>query len=161
MRSVAFLITLVMASSAVSGCLDKLGGDDYNISITQIGTPTDELDLLFVVQLDSNASIDFTDIHIDLGKAMGCTGPSNSSDCSYAEQGDMDGLWEQGEGLEIYEAHRNWCDYGNSSNNHGDCTEITFDIYLTPRNGPQFKMNSNNSDISVSPFGDRTIIQMN
>ena len=94
----------------------------------------------------SDTSIDFSDIHMDLGKAMGCM--EGREGCDYVEKGDMDGFWEQGEKLEIHEFRENWCDTGNSSNQHGDCTEITLDIYLNPRSVPQFTI-------------DRTTIQMN
>ena len=145
MNKLAYLLSLTMLLASLAGCTNPLS-EEYEFSVSQVGTPTDDLDLLFVIQLDSDASIDFTDIDIDLGKAMGCT--NGREGCDYAEQGDMDGLWEEGEGLELYEFGENWCDIGNTSNPHGDCTEITLDIYLIPRSGPQFS-------------NGRTIIQMN
>ena len=146
MNKLAYILSLTMILASLAGCTNPLSGEKYEFSVSQVGTPTDDLDLLFVLQLDSDASIDFTDIHIDLGKAMGCT--DGREGCDYAEQGDMDGLWEEGEGLELYEFRDNWCDTGNASNPHGDCTEITLDIYLNPRSGPQFS-------------NDRIVIQMN
>ncbi|MDA8623416.1 hypothetical protein N9V58_01080 [Candidatus Poseidoniales archaeon] len=128
-----------MLLAPLAGCTsstDDSPVEEYEFSVYHVGTPTSDMDLLFVLQLDSNVSIDFTDIHIDLGAAMGCT--NGREGCDYAEQGDMDGLWEQGERLEIYEFQENWCDSGNASNSRGDCTEINLDIYINPRSGTQF-----------------------
>ena len=139
MNKHAYLLSLVVLLATLAGCTSSPTDpptEEYEFSVSEVGPPPDDLDLLFVLQLDSNVSIDFTDIQIDLGKAMGCT--DGREGCDYAERGDMDGLWEQGEGLEIYEFRENWCDTGNASNPHGDCTEISLDIYLNPRSGPQF-----------------------
>ncbi len=108
MNKHAYLLSLVMLLAPLAGCTSSSAtpSEEYQFSVSEVGTPTDDLDLLFVLQLDSNVSIDFTDIHIDLGKAMGCT--DGREGCDYAERGDMDGLWEQGEGLEIYEFRENW-----------------------------------------------------
>ena len=148
MNKHAYLLSLVMLLASLAGCTSPTDPpvEEYEFSVYHVGTPTSDMDLLFVLQLDSNVSIDFTDIHIDLGAAMGCT--DGREGCDYAEQGDMDGLWEQGERLEIYEFQDNWCDSGNASNSRGDCTEIRLDIYINPRSGTQF------SD-------GRTTIQMN
>ena len=149
MNKHAYLLSLVMLLAPLAGCTSSSSdppSEEYQFSVSEVGTPTEDLDLLFVLQLDSNVSIDFTDIQIDLGKAMGCT--DGREGCDYAERGDMDGLWEQGEGLEIYEFRENWCDTGNASNPHGDCTEITLDVYLIPKSGTQFS-------------NGRTTIQMN
>jgi len=134
----ACLLSLVMLLASLAGCTSSTDSpvEEYEFSVSYVGTPTSDMDLLFVLQLDSNVSIDFDDIHIDLGSAMGCTGGREG--CDYAEQGDMDGLWELGEGLEIYEFEDNWCDSGNASNSRGDCTEISLDIYVNPRSGTQF-----------------------
>ena len=134
----ACLLSLVMLLASFTGCTSSTDPpvEEYEFSVSYVGTPTSDMDLLFVLQLDSNVSIDFDDIHIDLGSAMGCTGGREG--CDYAEQGDMDGLWELGEGLEIYEFEDNWCDSGNASNSRGDCTEISLDIYVNPRSGTQF-----------------------
>ena len=138
MNKHAYLLSLVMLLAPLAGCTSSTDSpvEEYEFSVDYVGTPTSDMDLLFVLQLDSNVSIDFDDIHIDLGSAMGCTGGREG--CDYAEQGDMDGLWELGEGLEIYEYQDNWCDSGNASNSRGDCTEITLDIYVNPRSGTQF-----------------------
>ncbi|MDB2672081.1 hypothetical protein N9295_00680 [bacterium] len=139
MNNHAYLLSLVMLLAPLAGCTsstDDSPVEEYEFSVYHVGTPTSDMDLLFVLQLDSNVSIDFTDIHIDLGAAMGCT--NGREGCDYAEQGDMDGLWEQGERLEIYEFQENWCDSGNASNSRGDCTEINLDIYINPRSGTQF-----------------------
>ena len=138
MNKHAYLLSLVMLLAPLAGCTSSTDSpvEEYEFSVDYVGTPTSDMDLLFVLQLDTNVSIDFDDIHIDLGSAMGCTGGREG--CDYAEQGDMDGLWELGEGLEIYEYQDNWCDSGNASNSRGDCTEITLDIYVNPRSGTQF-----------------------
>jgi len=147
MNKLAYILSLTMILASLAGCTNSSSKEiEYEFSVSQVGTPTDDWDLLFVLQLDSDASIDFTDVHIDLGKAMGCT--DGREGCDFVEQGDMDGFWEQGEGLELYEFRENWCDTGNASNPHGDCTEITLDLTLRPNTGPQFS-------------NGRTIIQMN
>ena len=145
MKNQAYVLTLLFLLVPIAGCTNPLS-EKYDFSVSEVGTPTEDMDLLFVLQLDSDTSIDFSDIHMDLGKAMGCM--EGREGCDYVETGDMDGYWEQGEKLEIHEFRENWCDTGNSSNPHGDCTEITLDIYLNPRSGPQFT-------------NDRTTIQMN
>jgi len=132
---IVHLISLSIILASLAGCTNPLT-KNYDFTVSEVGTPTEDLDLLFVLQLDSDASIDFSDIHMDLGKAMGCM--EGREGCDYVEKGDMDGFWELGEKIEIYEYRENWCDTGNSSNPHGDCTEITLDIYLNPRSGPQF-----------------------
>ncbi len=138
MNKHAYILSLVMLLASLAGCTSSSDPpvEEYQFSVYHVGTPTSDMDLLFVLQLDSNVSIDFNDIHIDLGSAMGCTGGREG--CDYAEQGDMDGLWEQGERLEIYEFQDNWCDSGNASQSRGDCTEITLDIYVNPKSGTQF-----------------------
>jgi len=148
MKRLTALLFCLLLIIPLAGCTDSSDGpsEEYQFSVYYVGTPSDDLDLLFVLQLESNVSLDFTDINIDLGKAMGCT--EGREGCDYAEQGDMDGFWEQGERLEVYEFGENWCDSGNSSNSHGDCTEITLDIYVNPAKGPQFS-------------NGRTFIQMN
>ena len=119
-----WVVWIVVSLFLLPGCLDSSDTESsnlYDVSVIQEGTATDNLDLIVVLQLDTpGASIAFTDIYIDLGKAMGCTQDAGGEDCDFAEQGDMDGLWEEGEGLEIYETS-NWCD--------STCTEVPLDIF--------------------------------
>ena len=119
------------------GCLDSSDAESsntYDVSVIQEGTATNNLDLIVVLQLDTpGASIAFTDLHIEVGGGIGCTNAKEN--CDYAEQGDMDGLWEEGEGLEIYETS-NWCD--------STCSDLYLDIDAYGNTGP--------SDIEFNPW---------
>ena len=118
------LVWVIFCLFLLPGCVNPLG-TVYDISVIQEGTATEDLDLIVVLQLDTtNASIAFSEIHVEVGGAtggaLGCTNENGGEGCSYAEQGDMDGIWEEGEGLEIYETS-NWCD--------STCTELSIDVY--------------------------------
>ena len=117
-------VWVVICLFLLPGCVNPLD-TVYDISVIQEGTATEDLDLIVVLQLDTtDASIAFSEIHVEVGGAtggaLGCTNENGGEDCSYAEQGDMDGIWEEGEGLEIYETS-NWCD--------STCTELSIDVY--------------------------------
>ena len=117
-------VWIVICLFLLPGCVNPLG-TVYDISVIQEGVATEDLDLIVVLQLDTtNASIEFSEIHIEVGGAtggaLGCTHATEAEGCGYAEQGDMDGIWEEGEGLEIYETS-NWCD--------STCSELNIDVY--------------------------------
>jgi len=117
-------VWVVFCLFLLPGCVNPLD-TVYDISVIQEGTATEDLDLIIVLQLDTTgASIAFSEIHVEVGGAtggaMGCTSENEAEGCGYAEQGDMDGIWEEGEGLEIYET-TNWCD--------STCTELKIDVY--------------------------------
>jgi hypothetical protein len=119
-------VWVVICLFLLPGCVNPLG-TVYDISVIQEGVATEDLDLIVVLQLDTtNASIAFSEIHVEVGgptgAALGCTDDDPNRDdegCTYEEQGDMDGIWEEGEGLAIYET-RNWCD--------STCTELSIDV---------------------------------
>jgi len=124
------LVWVIFCLFLLPGCVNPLD-TVYDISVIQEGTATEDLDLIVVLQLDTtDASIAFSEIHVEVGGstggALGCTDDDPLGDnggdegCTYEEQGDMDGIWEEGEGLAIYET-RNWCD--------STCTELSIDVY--------------------------------
>ena len=68
MNKHAYLLSLVMLLAPLAGCTSSTDSpvEEYEFSVDYVGTPTSDMDLLFVLQLDSNVSIDSIVIPLDV-----------------------------------------------------------------------------------------------